>query len=138
MKRLHISNSLSLPLDFVTKTTAILAQRRKGKSYTAAVIAEEMVAAKQPFVILDPTGAHWGLLASADGRAAGLPVVVIGGQHGHVPLERTGGKLVAELVVEHPGFYVIDFSLLESGNAEREFATDIVLGFRDRGTPRGG
>lgn len=115
-----------LPLDFVTKTTAILAQRRKGKTYTASVIAEELVEAKQPFVALDPTGAWWGLLASENGRDAGLPVVVLGGQHGHVPLERTGGALVADLVVESPGFYVIDFSLFESANAERQFATDFA------------
>src|SRR5438132_7878954 len=44
-RQLHISKDLSLPLEFATKTVAILAQRRKGKTYTASVIAEEMVAA---------------------------------------------------------------------------------------------
>jgi len=122
--KLRISASLALPLDFATKTAAILAQRRKGKTYAASVIAEELVAAKQPFVALDPTGAWWGLRASADGQAAGLPVVILGGQHADLPLERTGGKLVAELVVEEPGYYVIDFSLFESGEAERQFAVD--------------
>src|SRR2546430_1759753 len=102
MKQLHISKHLSLPIDFATKTVAILAQRRKGKTYTASVIAEEMVAAKQPFVALDPTGAWWGLRASADGKSDGLPVVILGGQHGDVPLERTGGRLVADLVVDEP------------------------------------
>lgn len=118
--------AFGLPLEFVTKTTAILAQRRKGKTYTASVIAEELVASQQPFVALDPTGAWWGLLASGNGRDPGLPVVVLGGQHGHVPLERTGGHLVADLVVDHPGYYVIDFSLFESANAERQFATDFA------------
>src|SRR5437899_680610 len=96
---LRISGDLVLPLNFVTKTAAILAQRRKGKTYTASVIAEEMVAAKQPFVALDPTGAWYGLRASADGKHEGLPVVILGGQHGDVPLERTGGRLIADLVV---------------------------------------
>lgn len=135
-KRLTISETLALPLSFTTKTAAILAQRRKGKTYAASVIAEELVAAKQPFVALDPTGAWWGLRASADGKDAGLPVVILGGQHGDVALERTGGKLVAELVVDEPGYYVIDFSLFESGEAERQFATDFAERlYRYKGQP---
>jgi hypothetical protein len=125
-RRLAISAKLSLGLDFVTKTAAILAQRRKGKTYTASVLAEEFVATKVPFVALDPTGAWWGLRAAANGKGPGLPVVVIGGQHGDLPLERSAGKLVAELVIDQPGYYVIDFSLFESGAAEREFATDFA------------
>lgn len=125
-KFLEISSNLRLPIDFVTKTAAILAQRRKGKTYTASVFAEELVAAKQPFVALDPTGAWWGLRSSLDGQSPGLPVIVLGGQHGDVPLERTGGKLVADLVVDEPGYYVIDFSLFESGEAERQFAVDFA------------
>ncbi|MFL5313071.1 MAG: ATP-binding protein [Myxococcales bacterium] len=120
---LHIAEGVDLPIDFVTKTAAIMAQRRKGKTYTAAVIAEELVAARIPFVALDPTGAWWGLRASADGESAGLPVIVIGGQHGDLPLERDAGRVVADLVLDHPGYYVLDLSLLGSRKAERDFAT---------------
>jgi hypothetical protein len=123
-RRLKISESLSLPDDFVTKTAAILAQRRKGKTYTASVLAEELYAAKIPFVVLDPTGAWWGLRAGAEGKGPGLKVTILGGEHGDIPLERTFGKLAAELVVDHPGFYVIDFRLFESNEAERHFAMD--------------
>ncbi len=126
MTRLHIAQGVSLGQDFATKTAAILAQRRKGKTYTASVIAEEMVAAKQPFVALDPTGAWWGLRSSADGKGEGLPVVILGGQHQDMPIERNGGALVADLVTEEPGFYVIDFSMFESGEAERQFAVDFA------------
>lgn len=34
---LHVARGVTLPTDFVTKTTGILAQRRKGKTYTASV-----------------------------------------------------------------------------------------------------
>lgn len=136
MKKLRISNTISLPDDIVTKTVAILAQRRKGKTYTASVIAEEMVAAKVPFVALDPTGAWWGLRSSADGKKPGLPVVILGGQHGDLPLERSAGKFIADLVLDHPGWYVIDFSLFESGAAERQFATDFAERlYRRKGQP---
>jgi uncharacterized protein len=133
---LRISRDLALPLDFATKTAAILAQRRKGKTYAASVIAEEMVAARQPFVALDPTGAWWGLRASADGESDGLPVVILGGQHADLPLDRTTGRLVADLVVDEPGFYVVDFSMFESGEAERQFAVDFAERlYRAKGQP---
>ncbi len=102
MAELRIASNLSLGLDAVTKTFAILAQRRKGKTYTASVIAEEFVKAGQPWVALDPTGAWWGLRAGADGSTkVGLPVYVFGGQHGDLPLERTAGKVI-EAKAEDP------------------------------------
>jgi hypothetical protein len=121
-KLLHISDDIALPKDFVTQTAAILAKRRVGKTYSASVIAEEMVGAGLPFVALDPTGAWWGLRAAADGKSEGLPVVIIGGAHGDVPLEPTAGKVIADLVVDHPGFYVIDLSATESDAQQDRFA----------------
>lgn len=133
---LHIAPNLKLGQDFATKASAILAQRRKGKSYTAAVVAEECVDVRIPFAILDPTGAHWGLRASADGKSEGLPVVILGGEHGDLPLERTAGALVADLVLDHPGYYVIDMSLLGSKTAERRFAADFADRlYRRKGQP---
>jgi hypothetical protein len=95
----------------------VLAQRRKGKTYTASVMAEEMVEAGIPWVAIDPTGAWWGLRASANGKSEGLPVTIIGGDHGDVPLERTAGEVVADLVIENPGWYVLDLSHFESKGA---------------------
>jgi hypothetical protein len=126
MKGLHISPDIQLPVEAVTQTFAILAKRRVGKTYTASVMAEEMAKVGLPFVALDPTGAWWGLRASADGKSEGLPVVIIGGAHGDLPLEPTSGKVIAELVVEHPGFYVIDLSETESDEQQDKFATDFA------------
>jgi hypothetical protein len=44
-RRLNLAEGLSLPLDAVTETFAILAKRGVGKTYTGAVLAEEMVGA---------------------------------------------------------------------------------------------
>lgn len=129
---MNIANGLNLPSDSVTKTFAIIAQRRKGKTYTANVMAEEMVDAGIPWVALDPTGAWWGLRSSASGKSPGLPVYVFGGDHGDLPLERTSGKMIADLVVEHPGWYVLDFSHFESKEAERQLATDFAERFYRR------
>ena len=43
MIKLRISPDLALSLDFVTSTQAILAQKGKGKSYTASVQAEPRI-----------------------------------------------------------------------------------------------
>lgn len=122
--KLHIANELSLPIDTATQTIAILARKRVGKTYTASVIAEELIKAEIPIVVLDPTGAWWGLRSSADGKHDGFPVVIIGGEHGDLPLEENAGKIIADLVVDHPGYYVIDFSKFEHDSEIRRFATD--------------
>src|SRR3989304_10546744 len=97
--RLLLSKDLALPLDAVTQTFGILAKKRRGKTYTASVMAEEMIKAKLPFAVLDPTGAWWGLRAAANGIDAGYPVVIIGGDHGDIPLEPTAGAIIADPVV---------------------------------------
>lgn len=123
---LRIAPTLSLPIDAVTQAIAILARRGAGKTYTASVLVEEVVKARQPVVVLDPTGAWWGLRSSADGEKAGLPVVILGGEHGDVPLEAAAGKVIADLVIDHPGAYVIDLSGFESKAAEQRFAGDFL------------
>jgi hypothetical protein len=115
-----------LPADYVTSTTAILAQRRKGKTYTASVIAEELCRLVRPWVALDPTGAWWGLRAGRSPSARGLPVVILGGAHGDVPLEDTAGRVIAELVVEWPGYYVLDLSGFGTRASEVRFARDFA------------
>lgn len=125
MKILRLSKDLSLPLDAVTQTFAILAMRGVGKTHTASVFAEEMSEAGLPFVVLDPTGAWWGLRAGADGKGPGYPVTILGGDHGDVPLEEGAGKLIADLVAEKAPSLILDLSLL-SKSAMRRFVADFA------------
>jgi DNA helicase HerA-like ATPase len=83
---LHIADGLELPLDAVTETFAILAKRGSGKTYTASVMVEEFLGAGLPVCVVDPLGVWWGLRSSADGKSAGQPVVIFGGDHADVPL----------------------------------------------------
>lgn len=117
---------IELPNDALTTMTAILGRRGSGKTTTALVLAEEFILAGLPVVLLDPLGVHWGLRSSADAKEEGYAVTILGGAHGDVPLEETAGKLVADLVVEHPGAYILDLSGFESRAAERRFATDFA------------
>lgn len=123
---IRIAKGLELPSDVVTQAIAILARRGAGKTYTGSVLVEEVVKAKLPVVVLDPTGAWWGLRTSADGEKPGLPVVIFGGEHGDVPLAAHAGKVIADVVIEHPGAYVIDLSGFDSKAAEQRFAGDFL------------
>jgi hypothetical protein len=108
-----------LPLDLTTQTIAILARKGKGKSYLASVIAEELLENGQIPVVIDPTGAWWGLKASADGKSTGFPVVIFGGEHADLPLDEHGGDVIARAIVENRFPAIIDLSLLRKGQANR-------------------
>lgn len=80
---------------------AVLGKNGSGKTYaTKAVIVEPLLAAGKRVAIVDPTSAWWGLRSSADGRGPGFKVLVLGGDHGDLPLPALGGAAVARLVVE--------------------------------------
>jgi hypothetical protein len=111
MSKLRISDSLSLPIDAVTQTIGILAKRRAGKSYTARRFAEQLSGAHQQISIVDPKGDWWGIRSSADGKAPGLSIVILGGERGDVPLEVNGGEIVAKLVAEERVSVLLDLSL---------------------------
>ncbi len=120
MKRaLNIIADLPLPLDAITQTFGILAVRGAGKSNLAASMAEEMYTAKLPFVVIDPVGSWWGLRSSGDGKGVGLEVPIFGGRHGDVPLERTAGVLIADLVVDQRMTCVLDVSEFSEGDKIR-------------------
>jgi uncharacterized protein DUF87 len=98
--KLRISDDLSLPLEAVTSTFCVVGIRGSGKSTTAVDMAEEMLKAKQQIVVLDPKDDWHGLRSSADGKGEGFPITILGGSRQDAPLESSGGKLVADLVVE--------------------------------------
>jgi hypothetical protein len=122
---LNIAPGFTLPLDAVTETFAILAKRRAGKSNAAVVMAEEMYDHGLPWVAIDPKGDWWGVRAAGDGEAPGLPVVVFGGSHGDAPLEPTGGRYVADLVVDMRLTCVLDVSEMTKAD-QRRFLIDFA------------
>jgi hypothetical protein len=115
--KLHIATDLALPIEAVTQTFGILGKRGGGKSYTAKVMAEEMVRAKAHIACVDPIGNWWGLRVGADGKSPGLPITVIGGEYGDIPIEPTekAGELVARLIIEEKISVVVDLSLFRKG-----------------------
>ena len=122
---LKIARGFSLPPQAVTQTFAIMARRGAGKTTTSGVMVEEMVKAGLPTCVVDPIGVWYGLRSSADGRSPGLPVVILGGEHGDAPLLPTAGAVVAEMLVDNPFPVVLDLSLMSKTKA-RQFMVDFL------------
>lgn len=120
-----LADDFTLPLDAATATFGILGKKGRGKTHTAAVLAEGLITSGVPTTVLDPTGAWYGLRSSADGNAPGLPVVIFGGEHGDVPLTTTMGAAIAEILVERRFPAVLDLSALRK-DERRRFATDFL------------
>ncbi len=123
---LHIATdrSFELPLETVTQPLAILATRGSGKSYTAAVIAEEFSLARMPFVVIDPLGVFWGLRSTADGKKPAFRIAIAGGEFGDVPLKAKHGRAMAQWVVDERLPIVLDLSEMR-----REEQTAFLLAF---------
>lgn len=130
MNLLHIGtrddgHPMTLPADLGDKKIALVAQSNKGKTYGLGDILEELCKAKRPFIATDPANNLWGLRVRPDGTPSGLPVVVIGGPHGDLPIEKDAGERVAEALIATPQCAVIDLSM-ETGGAKRRFMTDFA------------
>jgi hypothetical protein len=110
MSELRISNNLSLPKEAATWVIAYLAKRGAGKTYNAAVQAEEMLKTGIPIGVIDGMGIWWGLRVSNDGTGAGLPIVVFGGEHADLPLNPDKAAEMAKAIVESNISFVLDLS----------------------------
>ena len=123
--KLDIGTGLSLPLDAVTQTFALVGKRGVGKTHGAAVLAEELLEQKLQVVVLDPIGVWWGLRSSADGKKSGHPILVLGGEHGDLPLEASAGRLVADFVIAKAASVVFDLGEFSKSDQAR-FVTDFL------------
>lgn len=138
MKKLNLSDKLQLPAEEIAESAiGLIAKRGRGKSGVLKVLMEEMSKAGVPFVMFDPVGIAYGLRSSFDGKtASGIQVLVVGGPHADVRLERRAGAAVAQAVVQANVSAIIDFSE-EPKSVYREFVRDFALEiFRINDGPR--
>lgn len=119
---LQLGGGFGLPLEAVTETFAILAKRGAGKTTCAVVLTEELLGAGQQVIVIDPVGVWFGLRSGFDGAGAGLPVVIVGGDHADLPLEETAGRGLARLLVGQRQSAVLDLSRLSKAAARRLMA----------------
>ena len=135
--KLHLGPGFALPADAVTQTLVVYGGKGMGKTNFGSVLVEELQRAGLRFAFLDPVGVAWGLQYSADGKGPGLEVLVLGGVHGDMPIEPTGGAVVADLVADEDADVLIDISRRANGTmwsvGERiKFVTDYCLRLFER------
>jgi hypothetical protein len=123
--KLHIAENLTLPIEAVTQTFAILGIRGSGKTNTAVSVAEEMLKVSQQVIVLDPTDAWYGIRSSRNGRSPGLRIYVMGGEHGDIPLEGLHGAAMAEFIVATGASVVFSLRHLSISD-QRRFAQDFA------------
>jgi hypothetical protein len=131
-RALRVSPELALPEDTVTSTLIVFGGKGMGKTNFGGVLVEELSAARLRWCVLDPLGVWWGLRHSVDGSDKGVECLLLGGVHGDIPIEPTGGAIVADLVVDEDADVIIDFSRRSSGQmwtkGERiRFVTDYAV-----------
>ncbi len=94
---------VKIPIDYISKVSAILAKRDSGKTYTAGVLEEELLDKRLPTIILDPMNAHWGIRTK-------YPVVIFGGSKADIEITKDDGEVIAELIINQNLTCIIDMS----------------------------
>jgi len=117
-----MTDKIIIPEAALQQHIAVLGKTGSGKTYAAkGAIVEPLLERGRRVGIIDPTGAWWGLRSSRDGKGPGFPVLVLGGDHGDLPLPALGGAAVARLLVEQGVNLVADTSHLTVGESARWF-----------------
>ncbi len=105
-RALQVAKNFSISLDAFATTgerDAILASSGMGKSYLTGVLLEETLENNQMVCVIDPEGEHFTL-------AARYPMLIIGGEHGSLPLDEEAIDLYIEAMLQNRLSAVFDLS----------------------------
>jgi uncharacterized protein len=111
----------ALPAEALDDRIAIVGTAGSGKTYAAKGFVERLLDIGARVAIVDPLGVWWGLRASANGSAAGYPVVVFGGRHADVAITAEMGAPLGGMIAGEGLACVVDLSELGSNAARRRF-----------------
>jgi hypothetical protein len=116
MDSLNFGN-VSLTADALKQHWAVLGITGSGKSYAVRGLVEQLLDRGDRVCIIDPKGDWSGLKSSADGKSAGYPVIIFGGDHADVPIDGHSGAAIGELVATGNRPCIID--LMHFSNADK-------------------
>jgi hypothetical protein len=132
LKSVHIGKGLDFDATaLATSVTAFLGIRGSGKSTTAGVVAEGLMDAGIPVIVIDQVGPWFGLRLQPDGKTPSrFKVPVLGGAHGDIVLSQQTGRQVAEALAASRSSAVLDISMMRKGERIR-FCADFAEAFLD-------
>lgn len=93
---MKLADGLELRGNPASQVYAFLGRRGAGKTYAAGVLVERLLDAGAQVIIIDPIGVWWGLRLAADGMGPGIPIPIIGGAKGDVPIHKDAGAILGE------------------------------------------
>lgn len=95
------------------KHVAFLGATGSGKTSAAkSGIVEPALEAGERVLMIDPTGAWWGLRVGANGKSKGYPIYIFGGDHGDYPLRARDAAVLAEAFGTSSDSAIFDTSLM--------------------------
>jgi hypothetical protein len=127
-----LSIGMRIPVEYITRRSAILAKVDSGKTYNAGVIEEEFARKGMPFVVIDPMGAHWGIRSK-------YPILIMGGSHGDLELTPDDGRYIAQLVVDQNISVICDINEFKKEDQQKfaaDFGDELFLLHKKSSTPR--
>jgi hypothetical protein len=102
-----------IPESALDKHVAFLGATGSGKTSAAkSGIVEPALEAGERVLMIDPTGAWWGLRVGANGKAKGYPIYIFGGDHGDYPLRAKDAVILAEAFGTSSDSAIFDTSLM--------------------------
>jgi len=119
-RALHVGKNFEVPLAAWATTgerDAILASSGMGKSYLTGVIIEQTLENNGIVCIIDPEGEHFTL-------AERYPMMIIGGEHGNLPIEEESLDIFIEAMLQHRLSIVFDLS--EYLDAEQQHLYGVI------------
>src|SRR5687767_11524743 len=119
MKKLSIAEDLLLPIDAATQTFAFIGRKGSGKTYGSSKLTELLIDSGIQVVIFDTVGNWYGLRLASNGKDKGINIPIVGGLRGDIPLEPTGGALIADVLIDSGRSMIIDASQFTKADRQR-------------------
>jgi hypothetical protein len=114
-----------IPVEALDQHVAICGVSGSGKTFAAKGAVEHLLGLGRQVIVIDPTSVWWGLRVAADGKGAGFPVAVFGGERADVAIDDEAGPRLADLLIERGISAVIDVGEMTMG-ARRRLVTGLL------------